>query len=303
MKVLIPGGSGYVGAALVPHLLQAGHQVTVYDTAPSEIVGQKFIKGDVTGRAEFAGACEGQDAVIYLASISNNDRCVAEPQLAKEVNIEAMLDVPRIAKACNVKRFIYASSVAGYRSADKPAKESEPILATTPYARGKVWGEQLTRGEGAGWTIVRSASVCGFSPRMRYDTPVNKMVHDALTYGRIKVNGGQQKRSHIHMLDLCDFYRLLLDLPQERSAGEVFNVVAENHSVLETAEIVIRSLAPNVRRARNMPAFIEVGDATDERSYMVDGTKAREFLGFIPKRTVAGAVREISERFHVSHAA
>ncbi len=294
MNVLVPGGAGYVGSVLVPHLLQAGHRVTVYDVAA---------RGDVRDAAEFRRACEGQEAVIYLASISNNDTCVREPANAYAVNIDAMLAIPRIASAAGVKRFIYASSVAGYPAGDEPCKETVALGYPTPYALGKMCAEGSIRGQFDGWTIVRSASVCGYAPQMRYDLTVNKMVHDALRHGRIKVNGGQQKRSHVHMLDLCDFYRLLLDLPREKSSGEVFNVVAENHSVMETAEIVIRSLAPAVRRSRNMPAFIEVGEATDDRSYTVDGTKAREMLGFAPKRTVADAVREIAASIDLSHAA
>lgn len=295
MNVLIPGGAGYVGSVLVPHLREVGHRVTVYDIANGS--------GDVRDADAFRRACDGQEAVIFLASISNNDQCLREPELAESVNIKAMFDVPRIASAAGVKRFIYASSVAGYPAIDEPCKETVMLGHPTPYALGKICAEGSIRGQFDGWTFVRSASVCGDSPQMRYDLTVNKMVHDAMRYGRIKVNGGGQKRSHVHMHDLCDFYRLLLDLPLERSAREVFNVVAENQSVLETAEVVIRALAPGRRRARNMPAFIEVGDATDDRSYMVDGTKARELLGFAPRKTIADAVLEIAATFRVSHAA
>lgn len=291
MNVLIPGGAGYVGAVLVPHLREAGHRVTVYDLPD----------GDVRDKDEFAKACAGQDAVIYLASISNNDQCVREPELAKSVNVAAVVAASRVVEDAGVKRFIYASSVAGYPAADEPCKEETPLGDPTPYAMGKLLAEFAVR-QSRGWTIVRSASVCGWSPRMRYDLTVNKMVHDAIRNGRIVVNGGTQKRSHVHMLDLCDFYRLLLDVGMERIAKQTFNVVATNQSVQETAELVIRTLAAGSRRARNM-AFIEAREATDNRSYTVDGTKARELLGFTPKRTIADAVREIQAQMDFSHAA
>ena len=299
MNVLIPGGAGYVGAVLVPHLRDAGHRVTVYDLPD----------GDVRDADAFRRACDGQDAVIYLASISNNDQCVREPELAESVNIKAMFHVPEIARDAGVKRFIYASSVAGYgvgrpdgNGGYLPSKETQGLCTPTPYALGKLCGEGALSGH-TNYVVVRSASVCGWSPKMRYDLTVNKMVHDALMNGRIVVNGGEQKRSHIHILDLCDFYRLLLDVGMERIAMQRFNVVAENQSVMETAECVIRTLSGQRRRARNMVAFIEASEATDNRSYTVDGAKAREMLGFSPRRTIADAVREIQARMELSHAA
>ena len=225
-----------------------------------------------------------------------------EPELAESVNIKAMFHVPEIARDAGVKRFIYASSVAGYPATDEPCKETVGLRHPTPYALGKLCGEGALSGH-TNYAVVRSASVCGWSPRMRYDLTANKTVHEALRHGRIVVNGGEQKRSHIHMLDLCDFYRLLLDVGMERIAMQRFNVVAENQSVMETAECVIRTLSGQRRRARNMVAFIEAREATDSRSYTVDGTTAREVLGFSPKRTIADAVREIQARMELSHAA
>ena len=293
MKVLIPGGAGYVGAMLVPWLLARGHRVTVYDTMlfgngclPQDNAHLKIIKGDVRDAKMFAAACQGHEAVIYLASISNNDVCEQHPDLAESVNVVAMQAIPRIATAAGIRRFIYASSVAGYGASDKPSTEEQALGHPTPYTQGKLCGEGSTRGQSE-YTIIRSASVCGYSPRMRFDLTVNMMVHDAVRRGVITVNGGEQKRSHIHIQDLCDFYALIIDLAHERSAGQVFNVVAENMTVMETAEIVAEATG----------ARIEVLPRSDNRSYSVDGTKAREVLGFKPKRTVEQAVLKLKAHF------
>lgn len=293
MNVLVPGGAGYIGAVLCPWLLTRGHIVTVYDTfwfgpasLPEDNAHLRVIKGDVRDRDAFAEACWGQDAVIYLASISNNDLCEQRPMLAAEVNVQAMSDAPRIAKEGGVKRFIYASSVAGYPPSEEPCKETVEIGKPTLYAIGKHWGEQSTRWQ-CDYAIVRSASVCGPSSRQRFDTTVNMMVHDACKKGVITVHGGEQKRSHIHIYDLCDFYALLLDVGWDRIKGQIFNAVSENLSVLSTAKLV----------AEQTGARIDIRPRSDNRSYTVDGTKAREVLGFTPKRYVRDAIRDLKARF------
>jgi nucleoside-diphosphate-sugar epimerase len=151
----------------------------------------------------------------------------------------------------NVGRIIYASSVAAYGSSDKDATEATPLAPTTPYAEAKRDAENWLRMHGKGITcITRSASVCGYSGRMRFDTTVNKMTHDAIRYGSIKVNGGSQKRSHIHIQDLAQAYRILVTAPADVVAGQVFNLVGENQTVLETAQTVANETA---RRSKSAP--------------------------------------------------
>src|SRR3990167_11273453 len=119
---------------------------------------------------------------------------------------------------------------------------------------------------------------------MRNDLTINKMVHDAITQHVITVNGGRQVRCHVHMLDLCDFYGLLLEAPIEKVRNQVFNVVAKNEAVGETAHAVA-SLISMTR--------VEFGPATDDRSYSVSGKQAEEVLGWKPKRSYADAVQDL----------
>lgn len=294
MKVLVPGGAGYVGAMLVPWLLARGHFVTVYDALlfgngqlPLDNGHLKMIHADIRSVRDMDAACEGQDAVICLAAISAEEMCQRNPAEARTVNMEGASSVASSAKAAGVKRFIYASSVAAYASADNDSTETSRMEPTTIYGSCKVNAEWRVRGAFPEAVIVRCASVCGYSPRMRFDLTVNRMVHDAVRLGVITVNGGEQKRSHINIKDVCDFYALLLDLAHERSAGETFNIVAENATVLETAQLV----------AKVIGAEIEVRPRSDNRSYTVDGTKAREVLGFTPKRTVEQAARLLKAHF------
>lgn len=297
MNILIPGGASYIGAWLVPHLLADGHKVTVYDTLmfgdgwlPKENGSLVIVKADVRDQKAWKGVCTGQDAVIYLASISREALCQAKPKVAQAVNVDCFGPDVRIAKEAGVKRFIYASSVAVYGSSEKDAKESDALKPTTIYGKGKAACESILweyQSPDFSCTVTRSASVCGFSPRQRLDLTLNRMVHDGVRRGMITVEGGAQVRSHVHIKDICDFYKLLLRAPEARIAGTAFNVVRENQSVHVSALMV----------AKLVGAGIELKSRVDDRSYSVDGSKALDVLGWSPACSLESAVVELKAKF------
>jgi nucleoside-diphosphate-sugar epimerase len=295
LKVLLIGGCGYVGADLSTTLLCEKHKVTVYDAQwfgsghPPDNENYTLFKGDIRDHDKLVEALRGQDAVIYLASLTNNDACNADPALAFEVNEEVFPKVFSAAHRMKVKRFIYASSVAAYGNSSDLLTEDMPLKPTTMYGQGKAYCEDFLRKQSwNNWTIVRPASVCGYSPRMRFDLTINKMVHDAFIKTRITVNGGQQVRCHVSMKDLNRFYAFLLKAPKKDVFRQAFNVVSENQKVIESATIVER-IVPGTR--------IEITDRTDNRSYMVSGEKARKELGFTPTQYVFDAAKDIYMRF------
>lgn len=296
INILIPGGAGYIGAWMVPHLLADGHNVTVYDTLYfgnghlPENGMLELIRGDVRNQDSFRAACEGQDAAIYFASISQDAMCQASPDLAQSINVDAFGPCVLIAKQCGVKRFIYASSVAVYGSSDHDATEDEELKPTTLYAKGKAACESILhdfQSRDFCTTITRSASVCGYSPHYRLDLTINRMAYAAWYLHKIKVEGGSQKRSHIHIKDITAFYKLLLKAAVDQIAGETFNIVTENQRVKDTAALVARVIGHTA---------IEVGPRTDDRSYSVDGSKAKS-IGFEPKYRLEEAVRDLQVRF------
>lgn len=286
---------------LVPWLLADGHEVTVFDLMwfgkghLPDNPRLKVIRGDVRDIRGVTDACVQQDAVIWLASLSSNAMCERYPAIDDRVNRDAVplgLYAARTANryAPTVQRFIYASSVAAYGSSDEDATEERALEPSTAYGEGKQYAEMWVRQyNDSDFTtvITRSASVCGYSLHQRFDLTVNRMTHDAIRYGRIRVNGGRQKRSHIHMHDICRAYRLLLVAPKDDVGGQAFNLVAQNQTVLETAMIV----------SEETDAVVDVGPATDDRSYSVDGTKAKKVLGFVPQKSVRDAVRDLKARF------
>ena len=274
VKILVTGSSGYIGSWLVPKLLADGHEVVGVDTdwfGSAKVDNDKFqfIRCDVGSLLSKAADV---DAAIHLAMVSNNAMLEKDYALFTADRLMT-LGFMRLVK--KVPFVIYASSVAVYGSTTKPATEDVFPKPTTRYGQSKKDGEYEAMNIGA--CIVRSASVVGRSANMRFDITLNKMTHDAARNGVIKVNGGDQKRCHVTLDDLCDFYRLLL---AKKPKGETFNVVAENQSVRDSAEMVAEATG----------AGIEYGPATDKRSYTASGAKAERFLGWKPKGSIKDEV-------------
>ena len=283
MNVLVVGGCGYIGSLLVPFLLADGHHVTVHDNDISkgflpENEHCKVLKQDLRDYNLFDKPFKGQDAVIYLAAISNNDFCTSHPEIHKAVNLFGFIEAALAGK--EVERFIYASSVAAYGSCDY-ADENKPLEPTTVYGSGKKFCEEWLKTL-QNYTIVRAATVCGHSPSMRFDTTVNRMFHDAIHKGVIHLNGGEQKRCHVHIQDVVDFYRFLLNSPIDKVTGQTFNLVAQNQAIIDTAETV----------ALITGAKIVFGPRTDDRSYTVSGEKIKA-LGYYPRFTISDAVKDM----------
>lgn len=298
MRILLTGSEGYVGSVLRPLLESAGHQVTGYDIWTPQDCDHAVIKGDVNYLDLFKAAVEGKDAVIHLAMKSNNDWIEANLKEADNNNITYFPLLLQWAKRLGVKLFVYASSVAAYGNWNDEVPETRTLAPTTMYGHHKAFCEkwvQATQSDDFACVRVRSASVCGWSPRMRYDLTVNKMVKDALETGEIRVNGGEQKRCHVHIKDLCDFYDALVhvfesDLSRDTAMainGQAFNVVATNESVLDTAKRVAEATGAKIIQ---LPR-------SDSRSYSVSGKKARDILGWEPRWTIDDAIREMKEKW------
>jgi nucleoside-diphosphate-sugar epimerase len=298
-NIFITGGAGYVGAVLVPKLLQKGYNVTVLDLM---IYGEDVlpehpnlvkVKGDIRDQEVLKKYLAGQDAVIHLACISNDPSFELNPNLGKSINLDAFIPLVEISKASDVKRFIYASSSSVYGVKDAAAVTEEMSCEPlTDYSRFKAICELLlSRYESEDFTTVtiRPSTVCGYSPRQRLDVVVNIFANLAVNKGEITVNGGDQKRPNIHIQDMTDLYVELLTIPKEKIAGKIFNAGYENHTVQQLAELVKEVVGPQVK-------LITV-PTNDPRSYHVSSEKIKNELGFIAKHSIEEAVRDMKEAF------
>ena len=285
-KVLVTGGAGYVGSVLVPKLLDKGYRVKVLDLylygedvldAVKDNPNLEQIKGDIRDLALLQRVIPGTDAVIHLACISNDPSFELDPQLGKSINYDALFGLIEVSKHCGVKRFIYAStsSVYGIKE-EENVTEDLTLEPLTDYSKYKALCEEVLLKEQSpdfAVVIIRPATVCGYSPRLRLDLTVNILTNLAVNTGRITVFGGQQKRPNIHIEDVTDLYVQLLELPDEMVADKIFNVGYENHQVSEIAEMVRKVVGKEGVEITTTPT-------DDNRSYHISSEKIRRELGF-----------------------
>ena len=178
--VLVTGGAGYVGAVLVPELLRAGYRVRVLDLymygdgvldAVKDHPGLEQHKGDLRDQALLRRLLPGADAVIHLACVSNDPSFELNPDLGRSINYDAFGPLVDIARDSGVRRFIYASSSSVYGIKDDPNVTEEMALEPlTDYSKYKAMCEDVLfakRAPGFTTLILRPATVCGYSPRLR----------------------------------------------------------------------------------------------------------------------------------------
>ena len=303
-NVLIPGGAGYVGTVLTPQLLAAGYSVTVYDIMyyGCELKPQPrltIVEGDIRDTARFRDACRGMEAVIQLACISNDAGFELDETLSEEINYQCFEPLVVAAKQQGVKRFVYASSSSVYGYSEAPrVTEEHPLVPLTPYNKFKGLCEPLLfkhQSQDFVCVTIRPATICGYSPRMRLDLSVNILTNHAVNDNKITVYGGEQQRPNLHIQDMCDLYELLLELPDEKIAGETFNAGYQNQSIMEIARIVQNVVQEAFPEKGAIP--IVTTPSNDTRSYRITSDKIAARLGFRPRRTIEDAVRDLCRAF------
>lgn len=301
-KVLVTGGAGYVGAVLVPKLLNKGHHVKVIDLyiygedVLDSVKGHPHliqVKGDIRNRKLLEKELPGYDRVIHLACISNDPSYELNPALGKSINYDAFIDLVDVSKKVRVKNFIYASSSSVYGIKEEAeVTEDLPLEPLTDYSKYKVKCEEVLLKEATDnfiVTIIRPSTVCGYSPRMRLDLTVNILTNHAINKGEITVFGGDQMRPNIHIEDMTDLYVYLLELPDEKIHKKIYNVGYENYKVKEVAEMVRKIINPSIP--------IKTTPTNDNRSYHVSSKKIKEELGFVPKHTIEEAIVDLKKAF------
>ena len=302
--VLVTGGAGYKGSVLVPKLLAAGQRVKVYDlmlfgTALPSHPNLEVIRADIRDVAAYRTAVEGVDSVIDMACISNDPSFDLDPSLSRTINYECFEPMVQAAKQAGVRRYLYVSTSSVYGVSEAPeVTETHPFVPLTDYNKYKGLCEPLLlkhlSPEFHG-TIIRPATVCGYSPRMRFDLTVNILTNHAVNRGVVTVFGGAQKRPNIHIEDITDLYVELLETDPSLISGEAFNAGYENHTVSQLAQFVKEVVEAGF--PEKAPIRIETTESNDNRSYHVSSRKIANVLGWKPKRTIEDAVRDLCQAF------
>jgi nucleoside-diphosphate-sugar epimerase len=298
-SVFITGGAGYVGAVLVPKLLDKGYKVTVIDLM---IYGEDVlpnhesltkIKGDIRDIELMKNSIPGHDAVIHLACISNDPSFELNPDLGKSINLDPFEPMVQIAKENGVKRFIYASSSSVYGIKEEPnVTEDMELLPLTDYSKFKAQCEEiLTKYDSDDFVTVtvRPSTVCGYSPRLRLDLVVNILTNLAINKGQISVFGGEQLRPNIHIEDMTDVYLMLLEIESDKIQDKIFNAGYQNFKVKEIAQMVKNVIGDQVE--------VITTPTDDNRSYHVSSEKIQKELGFTPQHSVEDAIQDLKDAF------
>jgi nucleoside-diphosphate-sugar epimerase len=304
MHIVVTGGAGYIGSTLVPLLLEAGHRVTVVDRLffgdgslkkardahPEHL---RLVRADI--RRVDPRVFEGVEALVDLAGISNDPSCELDPELTRSINLEGALRVARLAQAAGASRIVFASSCSVYgHGAGLRLTEGSPLHPVSLYAHCKAEAEQglLTLGKSTGISVtaLRFATVFGLSEKMRFDLAINVMTKNAYVARRITVDGGgQQWRPFVHVRDVAEAIRRVLDAPVASVKGAVINIGSDTNNVR------IKNLAFRVRDIVPGTEVIMAPTDPDLRDYNVGFDRAGEVLDFRPARTIEDGIREILE--------
>ena len=286
MHILVTGGCGYIGSVLIPKLLNEEHYVTSVDTKWFGDFLPKHkkllnIKMDIRNIEKLS--IKGVDSIIHLASIASDPMAELDKNLSWENSALSTFILMNHAIKNGVKRIIYASSGSVYGiKKEKNVTEELSLKPISLYNQVKMITERVILSySNIEKFIIRPATVCGYSPRMRFDLTVNALTFSALNNKLIKVFGGNQIRPNIHIEDMTDLYLFLLKTDKSRCG--IYNAGFENKSVISIAKQV----------SKNIDSKIKILNKNiDPRSYKLDSTKLKN-LGFKSKKNIDDAINEL----------
>ena len=296
-NILITGGGGYIGTNLTKELLNEGYNITVIDTFwfgnyLKKHRKLKILKKDI--RDVVKKDLNNIDCIIHLASIANDPAAELDARLTWDVNVLATYKLINLAIAKRVKKFIFASSGSVYGiKKEKKVTEDLSLEPISEYNKSKMIGERilLSYKKKIDLTILRPATVCGFSPAMRLDVAINALTFGALQNKLITVFGGKQIRPNLTMYDMIKAYKFSLkrNFAKNRSIKKtIFNLGFENLSVLNMAKKIKKTLGENSK--------VLIKSSNDPRSYRQNSDRIiRE--GFKPQKKIEDAINEIKENF------
>ena len=296
MKILVTGGAGYIGSILSRILLERGHDITLLDrlyfgTKPIEDIIEKIalIKGDI--RWFDPNLLKSIDAVLDLASLSNDPSGELDPQKTLEINYKGRVRVANLSKKFGVSKYVLASSCSVYGFQEGSLTEESGLNPLTTYAKASANAEKEVlplADRDFSVTVLRQATVYGYSHRMRFDLAINGMVLGFNKNGQIPImRDGKQWRPFVHVKDTSNAFATVLESEPELVNGQVFNVGsnAQNVQIFDLAKLVAESI--------NLPFKYEWYGDPDKRSYKVSFDKIKKTLNYKTDYTPRKGAKEV----------
>jgi nucleoside-diphosphate-sugar epimerase len=292
MRLLVAGGAGYVGSALIPKLLERGYKVDVVDlfwfgnSLPAEIGLLNKDLFDVTVEDLIV-----YDQVIFLAGLSNDPMAEYSPSKNFIYNAAAPAYLAYTAKKAGVSRYIYASScsVYGY-TVNELYDETHPVSSSYPYGISKLQGEQAVMNlldDRFSVIALRKGTISGYSPRMRFDLIVNTMFRSGLQTGKITINNPSIWRPILAIEDAISAY--IRAIEAEKSISGIFNITSGNYTVGEVGDLV----KSEIEEQLDIKVDLVIQHIEDLRNYKVNFEKAKNMLSFHPRHDVRCIVRHL----------
>jgi len=300
LSVLVTGGAGYIGSVMTRILLEKGYKVKCLDRlffgkeALNEVLQNpnfELIKDDV--RWFNPKILKDVDAVIDMASLSNDPSGELDPSKTYDINYLGRVRVTKLSKEYGVKRYVLASTCSVYGCQEAVLDENSPTKPLTTYAKSNVLAERdvlSLADDKFTVTVLRQATVYGLSPRMRFDLAINGMVLGIVKNRKIPVmRDGTQWRPFVHVKDTSRAFITVIESPEEKVNRQIFNVGSndQNLQILPLAKLIGEAVA--------LPFKIEWYGSPDKRSYNVKFDKIRKTLGFTPKHTPEEGAKEVYE--------
>jgi FlaA1/EpsC-like NDP-sugar epimerase len=300
-NILVIGGAGYIGSALLPKLLDKGYHVRLLDLLlfGTEPIADwmsdpelEMVQADFRQVEKVVDAIRDVDAVIHLGAIVGDPACALDEELTIEINLIATRMIAEVAKGSGVQRLIFASTCSVYGASDQLLDEHSLLNPVSLYARSKIASEKVLRqlaDDHFTPVILRFGTIYGLSGRTRFDLVINLLTAKAVVEGQIPVFGGDQWRPFVHVDDAALAVLKALEAPRAQVYDQIFNVGSDeqNYTIQQIGELIER-LVPTAQ-------LISKGSDTDRRNYQVRFNKIRNILGFVPQRTVEDGVREVIE--------
>ncbi len=292
MRILIAGGAGYVGSALIPHLLDRGYEIDVVDlfwfgnNLPSEI---GILEKDIFHLQ--VSDLAGYDQVVFLAGLSNDPMADFSPAKNFIFNASAPAYLAYIAKKAKVKRYIYASSCSVYGYTENQLfNEDCPVSSSYPYGISKLQGERaVLQMVDSDFSVIalRKGTISGYSPRMRFDLLVNTMFKCAMQDGVIQVTDPAIWRPFLSIEDATMAYTRAIEANDSLSG--IYNIASGNHTIGEVADLVKHTLDEELGKKIRL----DIKHIRDLRNYKVSIERANTILSFHPHQSVKSIVRNL----------